>query len=491
MALVVGVCLGACASSGGLQVIPAGELSEGGGQPSVASINDRGGGDIPGSGTLVPVDGDGFATIGEVLHIRGRNFGRQPTVTIGATAISVVSRTEDGGILVRVPPGTPAGEQRLAVTTEGGRGEAALRVRRIAVGRVGPQLYWFDLDPERPKLLGEAAVPNARAVVVSREGRAAYVVDASGALLTYELAAQGSPRAGARLALGQAARGLLAPSDDSRLFVMGSDALIEVDTSLPLRPVLGRSRPLPNWAHGSKALHAAISPDGRRLAIAAGERNRVVVIDVAALQSAAASPAAELALVPEVLAPVLVDLTFAPDGQTLWVLSGASADNQAVGPQSTRVHAVRLTEANGALTLSRARMVQIDAANAPQAIVTGHGLDLQSGAAIRQPPERATVYVAAYQREEPRPQLFSVGPNDIATPAPVLAPVGVMGRPQVSPDEHWLLALTSDPEGANLLLGVRLRGGRAVVVSLPGKPLARALADAPLSSRTSEVRIQP
>ncbi|HEY0713644.1 MAG TPA: IPT/TIG domain-containing protein, partial [Polyangia bacterium] len=436
------------------------------------------------------VDGDGVATIGEVIHVRGRNFGRQPTVTLGGAAVTVVARTDDGGILARVPPGTPAGQQPLVVTTEGGRGERAVDVRRLAIGRVGPQLYWFDLSGPEPKFLGDAAVPNARAVRVSREGRAAYVVDGTGTLFTFELSGQGLPRAGSRLSVGQAVRAVLSPAQDPRLFVITTDSLIEVDTSLPLRPVLGRTRRLPTWAQGTKALHAAISPDARRLAVAAGERNRVVVVDVEALP-AAAQPAAEIALVPEVLAPVLVDLTFAPDGRTLWVLSGASSENQALGPQSTRVHAVRLSDANGALTLSRARMVEIAAANAPQAIVTGHGLDLQSGAAIRLPPERATVYIAAYQRDEPRPQLFSVGANDVATPAPVMAPVGVMGRPQVSPDEAWLLALTSDPEGVNLLLGVRLRGGRAVALPLPGKPLARALADAPLSSRTSEVRIQP
>ena len=55
-----------------------------------------------------PHASDGSAVIGETLWIRGRQFGRQPTVTLGGKVAAVVSRTGDGGILVRVPVGTPA-----------------------------------------------------------------------------------------------------------------------------------------------------------------------------------------------------------------------------------------------------------------------------------------------------------------------------------------------------------------------------------------------
>ena len=108
---------------------------------------------------------------------------------------------------------------------------------------------------------------------------------------------------------------------------------------------------------------------------------------------------AELAIAPEVLAPVVADVTFAPDGRTLWLVSGITAESRALGPQPTKVHAIRLSDAgtaDGPMSLTQARVVEIDEATRPVAIVTGRGLPLSSGAAIRLPPERATVHVAAY-----------------------------------------------------------------------------------------------
>ena len=356
------MCLAGCASSG-LKIIPAGELGEAGGTPSISGVIDRGGGDIAGSGTLAPVTGDGIAVIGEVLHVRGRNFGRQPTVTIGGAATAVVARSADGGILVRVPPGTPAGQQRLVVTNEEGRTEHALTIRRLVMGRVGARLAWFNLAATGPTLVGETNVEGARATAMSRDGRAGYVIDGAGNLLTFELPAQGRPETRERLAVAQPVRALLAAPAVARLFVVAAESLIEIDTTMPLHPVLGATRPLPVRVHGSKPLPMAVSPDGRRLALALPERNRVMIVDVAALQGET-PPAAELALAPEVLAPVLIDLTFAPDGRTLWVLSGSGPENQSVGPQPTRVHAIRITEspAGAPPTLAVARVVPIDAA---------------------------------------------------------------------------------------------------------------------------------
>ena len=67
------------------------------------------------------------------------------------------------------------------------------------------------------------------------------------------------------------------------------------------------------------------------------------------------------------------------------------------------------------LRLEESRAVVIEAAAFPMAISTGRGLALGSGAAIRLPPEAATVFIAARTREGGRPALFALGADDTAT----------------------------------------------------------------------------
>src|SRR5437879_306183 len=76
--------------------------------------------------------GAGLAGIGETLWSRGKSFGRQPTVTIAGRPARVWSRTGDGGLLVRVPPGAAAGQGAVEVKQEYGTAQAPLSVRRYA-----------------------------------------------------------------------------------------------------------------------------------------------------------------------------------------------------------------------------------------------------------------------------------------------------------------------------------------------------------------------
>ena len=117
------------------------DLDEAAGRPRIDEIRDIGGSDIPAVGVLRLASSDGSAVIGETLWIRGSNFGRQPTVSLGGKAVTVVSRTGDGGILVRVPVGTPAGRQSLVVSQEDGRAPSAPS-RCAAWGWCWPRIGW-------------------------------------------------------------------------------------------------------------------------------------------------------------------------------------------------------------------------------------------------------------------------------------------------------------------------------------------------------------
>ena len=119
--------------------------------------------------------------IGETLWIRGRSFGRQPTVLVGGRPAAVLGRTRDGGIVVRVPPATPSGSEPVVVSNEVGKGERPIAVRRYAAvlapgsGQVG----WAEVGADGPIAAGRASVPGARFMALS-PGRARRLPRAGG-----------------------------------------------------------------------------------------------------------------------------------------------------------------------------------------------------------------------------------------------------------------------------------------------------------------------
>ena len=166
-------------AAGAQQIVETRDLSEAGGVPAIVEVTDLAGADIPLNGQL-RLDGrdDGFAVIGETLWIRGKSFGRQPTVTIAGRPARVWSRTGDGGMLVRVPVGAKAGPAAVVVAQEYGSGSHDLTVRRYAAVLAGGHLSWLDLGDEAPSVAGQIQVPGARVLRLSPDGRAAYVVGA-------------------------------------------------------------------------------------------------------------------------------------------------------------------------------------------------------------------------------------------------------------------------------------------------------------------------
>jgi hypothetical protein len=490
-ALSVGLV--ACASSGGQTVVEPRELDEAGGLPRITAVEDLGGVDIPAIGLVRPRAGDGVAVIGETLCIRGRHFGRQPTVSVGGQVAAVVSRTGDGGILTRVPAGTPVGPQAVTVTQEHGRGERNIEVRRLGGLLASAQLVWIELGPDGPRVRGSTALPGARHLAMSADARAAYVIDGQGTVTTFELAAPGAPAIAGKLALGPApVRALLAASAARQVLVLRDRDLVRLDTSAPLRPSSGEATPLPPWLRGARPIRAAVSPDGRLLAIGFPERNRVAVIAVDRL-TAGSAPPPDLALVTDVRAPLLADLTFSPDGGTVWAITGNNEENRGLGPLPTTLHALRIEAGGGPdIRLERARAVVIGAAGFPVAISVGRGLALASGAAIRLPPERAMVYVSAHTREGDLPALFAVGAEDTASVLHTEPRAAHPGRPDITPDGRWLLGPLVEGAGEVRLASAPADGrpGAASSLVVANVP-ARAAMPADGISPPAEVRLQP
>ena len=469
------------------------DLGQASGTPSITEVIDLGGGDVPLRGELRLDASDGVVAVGETLWVRGKSFGRQPTIRVGGRPAAVLGRTRDGGALVRVPIGTPAGPVPVVVTTEGGNGGQSITVHRYAavMAPAGGSVAWAEISRDGPVAAGTTAVADGHFLALSADGRAAYVAEAGRSVVSVvEIPAAGGPRVVGSLDLGpQPVVGLLSAAQAPVLIVVRAQDIVVIDTSYPLRPVRGAPRALADEAREAGLVAADLSPDGTRLGVATRRGNQLMVLAIA---SGRAPVLGKTTLAPEVRAPILVDVAFAPDGQSLWALGGDTADSRATGPQPTRLFAVRvLDEEPGRVSLPLARSLVIEEAADPTAISAGRPLPLASGSAIRLPPERATVFVSARRRgDAQQAAVFRVGAQEIATPAAIGS--GVMGKVDMSPDGRWLLVSAAGGDGRLRLLSAPAdaRPGEPRSVDLRG---AGAVAAGPVGGGglRPAVRVQP
>jgi hypothetical protein len=234
----------------------------------------------------------------------------------------VLVATRDGGIVVRVPPATPSGSQPVVVSNEVGRGERPIAVRRYAAvlapgaGEIGgpSSAPTGRSPPARPPRAAGAgwrcrptgAPPTSRGGAIDRARRRA--ARAGGPKVVYRIdlgkepdrrAGRGGPgaRAGGRAREGRAA---------ARHVVAAAARAQHAARAAARDP----------RAH---VVAADLSPDGKLLAVATAEGNRVALLDLVPrgrppwrARSRSARRARERAGRRRVLA----------GGDTLWVLSG-------------------------------------------------------------------------------------------------------------------------------------------------------------------------
>ncbi|HEY2902429.1 MAG TPA: hypothetical protein VGL59_17735 [Polyangia bacterium] len=467
------------------------DLSQASGTPTITEVTDLGGSDVPLRGQLKLDSSDGIITVGETIWVRGKGFGRQPTVRVGGHPTAVLGRTVDGGALVRVPIGAPAGTASVVVTTENGSGEKNVTIKRYAavVAAGGGRVDWAEINNDGPVAAGGTAIDGGRFLALSADGRAAYIAEARRSVVNVvEIPAAGGPRATTRLELGpEPVIALLSAAHMPVLVLVRAADLAIVDTSYPLHPARTAPRPLPADVRDAGLVAADISPDGTRLALLTQRGNQLIVLGIS--PRGPVTVLGRTALVAEARVPVLVDVAFSPDGLSLWALAGDTAQSRATGPQPTRLFAVRLVDDGPTrVSLPLARTVTIDEAVEPMAISAGRPLPLLSGSAIRLPPERATVWVSARRRGDTKQgaAVFRVGAQEIATPAATAS--GVMGKVDMSPDGRWLLVPAAAGDGRITILS-------APADARPGQPRSVDLrAGAGIGGevlRPASLRVQP
>jgi hypothetical protein len=184
----------------------------------------------------------------------------------------------------------------------------------------------------------------------------------------------------------------------------------------------------------------ALAPDGRTVAVGTDD-NRLMLVDVGSPGTAALRTT--LIVAPEARVPVIADVAFSPDGRTIWLALGDTAKSRAVSPQPTEIVAVRVGPAasGAAPALTLARRVAVEEAERPVHLATGRARPLQSGASIRLPPERATVYLTAF-RHGAGAAVFRLGAEDHATLVLEAPPNVDLGGAEPSPDGAWLMTPT-------------------------------------------------
>jgi hypothetical protein len=490
VALALG-SLGACAGPREQIVEDRFDIAESSRTPSVTEIDDLGGGDVPLQGRLKLEASDGVAVIGETLWIHGTAFGRQPAVTVGGRPAAVLARTRDGGALVRVPPLTPVGTQTVVVSNEVGRGEKSITVRRYAavLGGDGGQIAWAELLPDGPVAAGVTAVAGRRLLALSPDGRAAFVAETGrSAVDIVDVAANGGPKVVNRIELGkEPVVALAAASRAWTLAIVRARDVELLDVTSPLHPARSAPRPFPPDVADARIAAADLAPDGKRLALATEEGNRVVLLDVA--EHGRAAVAASLSVLPDVRESVISDVSFSPVGDTLWIATGDTARSRAAGPQPTQVFAARLQADAGPapVTLALARTLTLNDAQSPDRLSTGRTIPLASGSSIRLPPERATVFLAGQARTAdagPKGVVFRVGAED--APSSMLVEPGRFGHPDLSPDGRWLLTGLVATDGSVRLFAARADGR-------PGEPRSIPVLGPTAASehQLPSVRVQP
>jgi DNA-binding beta-propeller fold protein YncE len=331
-----------------------------------------------------------------------------------------------------------------------------------------------------------------RLLAMSPDGRAAYLAAADRSILdVVDVAANGAPKVVYTLDIDKQPVLVLAAAARAWTvaLVRAKDVMLLDLTSSAVRPVRSALRPLPPEIRDVRIVSADLSPDGKTLAVATDEGNKVTLLDVSARGQA--TTLTSLSVVPDARESIIADVAFSPMGDTLWITTGDTDRSRASGPQPTQVHAARLE--NGALNL--ARTVTIREAGGPDRLSTGRTIPLASGSAIRLPPERATVFVAARAATAegkeagatPNGVVFRVGAEDAATA--MLTEAGRFGQPDLSPDGRWLLTSLIAPDGSVRLFAARAdaRPGAPRSVPLLGPTPKPAGRDHQLPS----VRVQP
>lgn len=374
------------------EVVDVRDVSSASSRPAIAEVLDLGRVGIPNAGPLSRSAGDGHAVIGELVLVRGSNFGKQPTVTVDGVAAQVLAHTSGGGLVARIPWGIDTGDRELRVSNQHGSDRTSYPIQRLAVLAERGGLTIAALAGTQPLArVASSPVADARALAISTEGALALVAGGSPPKLRFVDLTASRPAVvrTARLP-GERAVAIAVASHAPRAVVLTDSHVVFIDGSRPWSPALYTPHALPPEVCEGQPAAAALSPDGKHLAIGLPRGNRAAIFSVA--DPTALGAPTLVALLPEVPLELLVDLRFSSDGTDLWALSGNTQRSIAGGDQPTRISIINV--AGGGATSPQ--VIAVPAVDAPGGLAIARGDPAPPGTAIRAEPGRNAVFVAGF-----------------------------------------------------------------------------------------------
>ena len=296
-------------------------------------------------------------------------------------------------------------------------------------------------------------------LALSADGRAAYLLQGDKGLLdVIDLPAPGNPKAVYRLDLGPSDRWRWPPPRGHRCWPWYA-----VATSSSSTPALRcgrheRAAGAPARGPAGTAGRSDVSPDGKLLAVATEEGNRVLLLDL--VPRGRVPLVGSLSVVPDVRESVLVDIAFSPSGDTLWVLSGEPLEADPSAPN------LRSSTPSGWPAIPRPwpsskwRVSFASKARSSRRASAFHALcrwpvGAPSGCLPSGPP------CSSPRPRDPRapgvrPPCFA-SERTTQPPSPFRAP-GRFGWPDVTSDGRWLLVPSLAADGSVRLLATAIDG---------------------------------
>jgi WD40 repeat protein len=315
------------------------KLDTASGKPVLSKIIDYGSYKLPVSGKIKEFKGDNKAFIGEILVLRGKNFGRQPTIMVADKPTPVLLRLADGGIVIRVPRQIPSGEQKVVVSTNNGITSKNIKIIRVAAAQApgsSKTLLFNSLNWTTIKEFKFGKVLNA---VFHTEKPFWYITtEAKGKfqLITIDTAAQPGPKVIDKKKIKLNKLLSFGISQNSEvLFAVADTGVVIYNLESASYPRAHTFQKFVNLKDKGNILDAAVSPDSKTLALLLSEDNLVKFYDVQVPDNI--KEGQQLNVLPEAKVPLLRKLYFTSSqtDQNLWVLTGDTDESLKVGYHSS------------------------------------------------------------------------------------------------------------------------------------------------------------
>ncbi|MBU1221492.1 IPT/TIG domain-containing protein [Myxococcota bacterium] len=330
-----------CSKPNPWKIVATMDLDESSKKPVVTRVIDGNTKPASTEGILKDFAPDGVFTTAETVVIRGRNFGRLPTVSICDKPTVIIARTEDGGIISRVPLGIPAGQCPVTVSNTGGTSAPLIiNVSRYAAVAVPGSGSFAILDTLTWKELAVIKKGETQFLAFNSDTPVLYAAvkgNCSGnkcpsILLTVDLTTKGGPSVVSEEKIPGGNLLALSYSPVAKTVTAVSNHGLRVfNAAYPLTPVAHRVHRWPAELKASTILSAGVSRDGKLVAVNTTTDNQVHFFDIQVPD--VMKKGVSLNLLPDEKARLLkyVDLIWDGSAQYLIALSGDTTASLVVG----------------------------------------------------------------------------------------------------------------------------------------------------------------